>query len=98
MLVNLGRGPSFTQTNDIILVHKVATVRVHIAPFGEVLKIFSTTVDRANANPNLSTKATSKRKKDLYKKWMKTFEKRDRTEEMMSGVGGEVLGAARSVE
>lgn len=85
-----GRRPTFTPEDDLIIVREVSATKAHIAPFLEVLKRFATAAERAHNNTKLTTKVTSKRLKDRYKKMMDAFALRDASERMMLGIGGTV--------
>eukprot|EP00171_Calliarthron_tuberculosum_P002886 IDg2886t1 len=85
-----GRGSTFTDADDIIIIREVAAAKAHLAPFGQVLKRYKDAADLANRNPQLSAKATAKRLQDRYKKLMYAFARTDRKEQQMSGIGGEV--------
>lgn len=86
----LERRPSFSPMHNLIIVREVSAAKAHLVPFGEAHKRFSTAAVRANENPNLSAKVTSKRLQDRYKNLIEAFEKCDTGERVMSGVGCEV--------
>lgn len=85
-----GRHSRFTCDEDLIIVREVAAARAHIAGFGETRRKFENVAANVNENPSMNQKVTWKSVQDRYKRLQADFDKSDKRNQMMSGVGGEV--------
>ena len=73
----------------MLLLREVCAAKAHISPNGETKEQFVIVAVTANQTRNISFQLTLKSAQDPYKRLQARFETQDRTEELLSGVGGE---------
>lgn len=75
-----------------MLLREVLAAKAHVAPHGTKTERFEVVADSLNTNSDFSVSVDSKSVRDRYERLQRTFNKKDRMNAMMSGVGGEVAG------
>lgn len=85
----VGRKSKFKPDEDLIIVREVAAARAHVAPNGETRERFEVAAAKVNGSKRLVSSVTWKSVQDRYKRLQKRFDRNDRIEAAMSGVGGE---------
>lgn len=85
-----GRRSRFTFEEDLLLIREVAACKAHIARNGETKDMFELAAVKANATKRLHCSISWKSLQDRYKRIQARFDRDDRTEQRMSGIGGEV--------
>ena len=68
---------------------EVAAAKAHIAPLGRTRERFEIAESKANASSKLATEVTWKAIQDRYKRLQSRFDRNERVEAAMTGVGGE---------
>ena len=73
----------------MLLLREVCAAKAHISPNGKTKERFEIVAVKATQTQKLSFELTWKSAQDRYKRLQARFDTQDRTEELMSGVGGE---------
>ena len=86
------RKSKFSKQDDLLLLREVCAAKAHISPNAETKEQFEIVAVKANQTQNILFELIWKSAQHRHKCLQARFNTQDRTEELMSGVGGEQGG------
>lgn len=92
VLEKKGRHSRFTPADDFAILRVFVASKAHIAFVGETRSRFTMAETHANVIPSLHQSVTLKIMQDHYKRLQELFGRKNKKEQLMSGVGGKVGG------
>lgn len=88
------RGRSdLSMEETVMLLREVFASKAHVAPHGSKLELFDKAADALTLNSDFTPSLDGKSVRDRYERLQRTFNKKDKKDAMLSGVGGEITEA-----
>lgn len=85
-----GRATDLSSEEIVILLREILAAGAHVAPHGAKAEYFETVALAFNGNGDFGVQVEGKSVRDRYERLQKAFNKRDREDAAMSGIGGKV--------